>query len=64
MRNAITLLETALDVAEAGEVIARKENLTAQADLQAKNAAELRQALGLLRAHIVFRDPVYLAPEV
>ncbi len=64
MRQAISVLEAALDVAETNEPINRRENRVAQADLEAKTAAELRQALGILRAHVAYRDPVYPAPKL
>lgn len=64
MKSAIYILEQSLDTMETNEPINRRENKTAQADLEAKTAAELRQALGILRAVVAYRDPVYPAPHV
>lgn len=55
MTAAIATLEVALQTLETNEPINRAEGNIAQADLEAKNAVEIRQALDLLRPspHIV-----------
>ncbi len=50
MKAAITTLEIALEVMEANEPINRNEGNIKQADLEAKNSADIRQALAVLRA--------------
>jgi hypothetical protein len=50
MNAAITQLEVTLDVLETNEPINRAEGNIAQADLEATNAAEIRDALGVLRS--------------
>jgi hypothetical protein len=50
MKAAITELEIALQTMETNEPINRNEGKTEQADLEAKNAADFRQALAVLRA--------------
>ncbi len=60
MKAAITELEIALKTMETNEPINRKEGKTEQADLEAKNAADFRQALAVLRA--ADAGPVWLTP--
>jgi hypothetical protein len=50
MRSAITALEIHLSVLEENEPINRDMGNTKQADLEAMSAAEVRQALAVLRA--------------
>jgi len=50
MNSAITLLEQALATMENNEPINRAEGNVEQADLEARNAAEYRRALAVLRA--------------
>jgi len=50
MNSVITMLEIALDTMETNEPINRKEGNEEQANLEAKNAAEIRRALRILRA--------------
>lgn len=49
MNAAITTLEIALNTMETNEPINHKEGNFEQADLEAKSAAEIRQALTVLR---------------
>lgn len=50
MKNAITTLEIALETMETNEPINRAAGKIDQADLEARNAAELREGLAILRA--------------
>lgn len=50
MKAAIITLETALHTLETNEPINRKEGNIEQADIEAANAAEIRQALATLNA--------------
>ena len=50
MKAAITELEIALETMETNEPINRAEGNTEQADLEAANAADYRQALAVLKA--------------
>ncbi len=50
MNAAITQLEVTLDVLETNEPINRREGNIAQADLEASSAAEIREALTVLRS--------------
>lgn len=50
MEAAIIELEIVLEMLENNEPINRAEGNTAQADLEAKRAGEIRQALDVLRA--------------
>ena len=61
MRASIIALENALNVAETNEPINRAEGNTAQADLEAIDAAEHRQALAILRA--AFGGPIWPEPR-
>jgi len=61
MKAAITELEIALQTMETNEPINRIEGKTEQADLEAKNAAEIRQALAVLRA--ADAGPIWPAPK-
>ena len=61
MRASIIALENALKVAETNEPINRAEGNTAQADLEALDAAEHRQALVILRA--AFSGPIWPEPK-
>ena len=62
MKSAITTLEIALETMENNEPINRKEGNEEQADLEAKNAAEIRQALHILRAVNEAHEPIYPQP--
>ena len=61
MRASIIALENALKIAETNEPINRTEGNTAQADLEALDAAEHRQALVILRA--AFSGPIWPEPR-
>lgn len=61
MKAAITELEIALQTMETNEPINRNEGKTEQADLEAKNAADIRQALAVLRA--ADAGPIWPAPK-
>lgn len=50
MKAAITQLEISLDTLETNEPINREKGNSAQAELEATSAAEIRQALAILRA--------------
>lgn len=50
MKNAISILEIALETMVTNEPINRREGNVDQADLEARNATEIRQALTVLRA--------------
>jgi hypothetical protein len=50
MKAAIATLEAALSTLEINEPINRNEGMTEQADLEAKSAADIRQALVVLKA--------------
>lgn len=50
MKAAITQLQIHLDVLTTNEPINRAEGNTEQADLEAANAAEIRQAIAVLEA--------------
>lgn len=50
MQAAITQLEIALDVLVTNEPINRERGDIEQADLEARNAAEIRQAIDVLKA--------------
>ena len=50
MKAAITQLEISLETLVTNEPINRSEGNTDQADLEAMNASEIRQALAVLRA--------------
>ena len=50
MTAAIEQLQISLDVLTTNEPINRKEGNTEQADLEARNAAEIRQAIAVLSA--------------
>lgn len=62
MKSAITTLEIALETMKNNEPINRKEGNEEQADLEAKNAAEMRQALHILRAVDEAREPIHPKP--
>lgn len=61
MKAAITELEIALQTMETNEPINRNEGKIEQADLEAKNAAEIRQALAVLRA--ADAGPIWPTPK-
>ena len=50
MKAAIAQLEISLNVLEGNEPINRSNGNVEQAELEAKNAADIRQALAILRA--------------
>lgn len=50
VKTSIATLKQALEVAETNEPINRAAGNTEQADLEAKNAADFRQALSVLQA--------------
>jgi hypothetical protein len=50
MKSAISQLESSLEVLVTNEPINRAEGNTEQADLEAVNASEIRQALAVLKA--------------
>lgn len=62
MKAAITTLEIALATLENNEPINRREGRASQADLEARNAAEIRQALVVLRACDSAPQPIYPQP--
>lgn len=67
MKAAIVELERALHVAETNEPINRSEGNEAQADLEASNAADYRQALAVLNAANngpIWPQPVNARPKV
>lgn len=64
MKSAIVILEQHLDTMEVNEPINRQEGHEDQANLEGRTAAELRQALGILRAHVAYHDPVWPAPKL
>lgn len=61
MKAAIIELERALNVAETNEPINRAEGNEAQADLEASNAAQYRQALAVLNA--ATNGPIWPTPK-
>lgn len=61
MKSAIVTLEIALETLENNDPINRKEGNFAQAELEASNAAEIRQALHVLRA--ATEGPCWPAPK-
>lgn len=61
MKAAIIELERALNVAETNEPINRAEGNEAQADLEASNAAQYRQALAVLNA--ATNGPIWPMPK-
>ncbi len=61
MKAAITTLEIALETLETNEPINRNEGKPEQADLEAQNASEIRQALAVLRA--ASAGPIWPAPK-
>lgn len=61
MNAAIVELAQAILVAERSEIITRKEGDEAKADLEARKAAEYRQALAILRA--ADGGPIWPAPH-
>lgn len=63
MNAAISELEISLETLETNEPINRKEGKIAQADLEAVNAAEIRQGLRLLKAAREAKDPIWPAPK-
>jgi hypothetical protein len=60
MKHVIATLENAIFVVENNEPTNRRERNTAQADYEAEAAAEMRQALAILRA--VDAGPIYPQP--
>ena len=60
MKAAIAQLEISLDVMVTNEPINRAEGKTEQADLEAVNASEIRQALAVLKA--ADAGPIWPAP--
>ncbi len=64
MKSAITTLEIALDTLVTNEPINRREGHVEQSDLEARNAAEIRQALHILNAVEQAREPIYPKPTV
>lgn len=62
MTAAIANLEIDLATMENNEPINRREGKEDQADLEAKNAAEIRQALAILRA--ADAGPIWPQPSV
>lgn len=63
MKYAINELKVALSTLENNEPINRKDGNHAQADLEANNAAEIRQALHILEAVEHARVPLYPNPD-
>lgn len=61
MQASIIILENALAIAENNEPINRKEGNVAQADLEASNAADYRQAIAILKA--VKNGPIWPEPS-
>jgi len=61
MKAAITQLEISLETLVNNEPINRKEGNEEQADLEAKNAAEIRQALVVLNA--AESGPIWPEPQ-
>jgi hypothetical protein len=62
MKAAISTLEVSLSNLEANEPINRQEGNVAQADLEAVSAAEIRQALAVMKAAV--GGPIYPSPVV
>lgn len=61
MKAAITQLEISLATLVNNEPINRSEGNIEQAELEAKNAAEIRQALAVLNAAVA--GPIWPAPK-
>lgn len=62
MKAAVETLKSALDAAVINEPINRFEGNHAQADLEAANAAEFRQAIAVLEA--ADAGPIWPAPSL
>lgn len=62
MKSAITTLKIALDTLENNEPINRRDGNHEQADLEARNAAEIRAAIHVLTAIEEARDGIWPKP--
>lgn len=60
MKASIAALENALEIAETNEPINRREGNIEQADLEAVNAADYRQAIAILK--VCENGPIWPAP--